>query len=312
MAEVIDISTRAIVRPFKDCTKLFEDGLTCRIASDTEYGRVVNYPELPPDYTGFALGCRLDFSAKDAGALVGVDPADLAFVAVLTVRPLKLSEAINKFDADKIVAGAELKIDDTRIRQLPAGTPFTIELTLVLAREKSYKVGSPWLTGHWVARKILTFNSAPQGKAFNIQSVLAADFPTRFHLPKETFYYVQCSEEDVAADKETFQKSVTVFVREDCYNALVSGGQAPAVDAVYSQMLADIVAQICAKALRNATEATCDEDTVQGALLKRMKKRLKLTIDQLKRESSDCPERFRAMIQAMCDVGPTLGKTVFS
>lgn len=312
MPEAVNISTRAVVRPFTDCTELFERRLAFRIASDAEYSDVTNFPELPPAYEGFELSCRLEFGAKDAAQILSVDPADLSFVAVLTVGAIKLSEAINKFGAEKIVPGAELKIDDARIRKLPAGTPFSVEVALVLAREKPYHSGSPWLPGHWVARRVLTFNSVPQGKSFNIQPIAPADFPALYRVPKETFYYVRCDPDDLTGDRENFQKNVTVFVREDCYKALASGAQSPALDAIYSQMQADIVAQISAKALHEATEATCSESTMQAALLKRLKKNLGMSVEEMKRAATDEPGRFRAMIQGMCDVGPTIAKTILS
>lgn len=311
MPDAIQASARAIVRPFADCTDLLENGLKCRISAESEYTSTGNFPELPANYDGFAPSLQLSFSAKDASEILGVAPDDLALVAVLGVRSIKLSEAIAQYESGRIVSGAELKLGDSRIRGLPAGTPFTITIALVLRHEKAYKAGSPWLPGHWAGKKAITFNSAPQGRSFNIKSLAADEFPKQFRVPKETFYYVQCSEDDFV-DRETFQKNVTVYVREDCYNALLGGGRSPTLDAVFSQMEADIVAQIASKALRNATEATAQEDSVQGALLKRLKKKLKLPIETLKLTAEKEPERFRAMVQAVCDVGPAMSKTAFS
>lgn len=156
---------------------------------------------------------------------------------------------------------------------------------------------------------MIHFNTAPQGRSFNIVPISPEDFVKR-GLPKETFYYVQC--DDVAVDRDAFQRDVTVFIREDCHSALANGGSSPVVDAIYKQMEADIVAQIAARALRDASEATCSEDTVQAAILKRLKKNMGMSVEALSRLAQDEPERFRAKVQGMCGLGTTLAKTIFS
>ena len=309
MSEAVQVSKRVLVRPFADCTDLLEQRLTVRTAPDSEFTANAVITELPESFT---LSCKLAFDAKEVAHKSAIEVDELALVAVLTVKSIKLSVAINRFQATDIKNDAILTLNDERIRKLPAGTPFTIDLALVLCRERPYKLGAPWLPGHWMGRKTLTFNSVPHGRSFNIQPIPAGEFPKRFLLPKESFYYVQCSQDDLTADRETFQKNVTVYIRDDCYNSLASGGQSPSVNAVFKQMEADIVAQISIKALQGATDAMCLENNVRGMLLKQLKKKMSVPVEQLARISQNEPERFRALVQGMCKLGPTMSKTIYS
>jgi hypothetical protein len=312
MPEAAEVSTKILLRPFADCSALLEERLLTRISDDTEFAVGTSYPELPSHYDGFKLECRPAFSLAEVAELWGVQPNELALVALLTVPSLKLSERIDQFDQERISAGADLAVDDAKIRALPGGTPFTVTFALVLLNDRSYKPGAPWMPGHWAGKKAIQFNSAPPGRSFNILKIPADEFPKRFKLSKDTFYYVSCSEGDVAVDRDTFQRNVTVYMRDDCHDALAAAGQNPAVDAFYKQIEADIVAQIASKGLVDASEATCSEDTVQAALLKKMKKASGLSVEELKRISQREPERFRAMVQGICRVAPVIAKTRFA
>lgn len=238
---------------------------------------------------------RLNFDGKvDYGT---VEKKDLV-LAVTAVQPfLKKTEVVNMLPLSSILP-LELEIGDDTLARLGGGGNIDIVVALCLATRLNKTPGSPFLLGHWLARKGFSLRTPQNAEEFDIEST---DDETWIKLgyPAKTLYavnYLGGINEPVQKDNATAK----VRVHADIYKKLTAESNQKVARPVLGQMTAEIACHVLTASFQDWESA--DEVTPLSplsAFLKRVERVQPCDLEKLKTLVKEPGQsKLRAILQA--------------
>jgi hypothetical protein len=220
---------------------------------------------------------RLNFdSAVDYGTIKKND----LVLALTAVQPfLKKTQVISTLPLAKGLP-SELEVDDETLAQLGGGGNMDIVVALCLAKRLDKRPGSPFLLGHWLAKKTFSLRMPQNNEELDIEATDDEGW-IRLGYPAKTLYAVDyIGGMNDPAQKEGVAK---VRVHADIYKKLTAETNQKIARPVLGQMAAEIACHVLTASFQDWESA--DEITPSSPLFsfwKRIEKVQPCDLDKLK------------------------------
>lgn len=222
---------------------------------------------------------RLNFeSAVDYGTIKKND----LVLALTAVQPfLKKTQVISTLPLSKALP-LEIGIDDDTLAQLGGGGNMDIVVALCLGKRLDKRPGSPFLLGHWLAKKTFSLRMPQNAEEFDIESTDDETW-VKLGYPAKTLYAVNY----LGGMNEPIQKDsppAKVRVHADIYKKLTAESNQKVARPVLGHMAAEIACQVLTASFQDWESA--DEVAPQSplsAFIKRIEKVQPCDLDKLKK-----------------------------
>ncbi|MHB0919897.1 MAG: hypothetical protein ACYC22_02920 [Thiomonas delicata] len=222
---------------------------------------------------------RLNFEAAvDYGTIKKND----LVLAVTAVQPfLKKTQVISTLPLAKPLP-SELEIDDETLAQLGGGGNIDIVVALCLGKRLDKRPGSPFLLGHWLAKKTFSLRMPQNAEEFDIESTDDETW-VKLGYPAKTLYavnYLGGMNDPVQKDNPTAK----VRVHADIYKKLTAESNQKVARPMLGHMAAEIACQVLTASFPDWEGA--DEVTPQSplfAFMRRVENVQPCDLDKLKK-----------------------------
>ncbi len=225
-----------------------------------------------------------------------VKKTDLVLAVTASQPFLKKTQVIATYPLSSALPD-EIDIDAEQLSQLGGGANMDVEVALCLGKRLTKKAGSPFLLGHWLAKKKFSLRTPQAAEEFDIEAVDDEGW-VKLHYPAKTLYaveYIGGMNEPVSKDARTAR----VRVHTDIYKKLTGESNQRVARPVLSAMAADIACQMLAASFSDWEAA--DEVTPHSplsALLKRVEKVQPCLLEDLKKLVREAgQQKLRAILQ---------------
>ncbi len=226
-----------------------------------------------------ALSLRLNFDKNiDFGS---INKSDLVLVVTALHPFLKKTSIVATHSLAEDVP-AELDISDEVLADLGGGANIDITVALCLGKKLTKRPGSPFLHGHWLAKKTVSLRSPHASDEFDVEPTEDATW-TKLGYPAKTLYaveYLGGMNEPVQKDARTAR----VRVHADIFKRLTAESNQKLARPMLGSMAAEIACQMLAASLSDWESA---EEVVPqsplAAFIKRIEKVHSCDLEELKK-----------------------------
>lgn len=136
-------------------------------------------------------------------------------------------------------------------------------VALVLTSDRPIKAGQPFMRGHWVARKDFSIRRKAEPRAFPIECWTPEDF-ARQGLPRDSVYWIQFISDDLNGRFDDPGEAFRVCLQADVCDAFRYAEETPQARALFSMIVAEILAEVLWRGLSNLDAG---EEIERGGLL---------------------------------------------
>lgn len=230
------------VRPFFGAATLEGSLETAeiRLFEDSSFSHETSFIVEPQDTEKLCMAIRpnLNIAALTADS---INKDDL-LLAVTAVQPFMKKTCVV---ATIPVSGKlpdEIHVGDEVLAQLGGGANISVEIALCLSRGLPKKPGSPFLRGHWLAKKTFVLRQPKLAEEFDVVP-MDDDAWSQLGLPAKTLYYVEYFggvNEPAAKDKQMAK----VRVHADIHKKLTVETNQRLAKPVMATLAAEITCQI--------------------------------------------------------------------
>ena len=168
----------------------------------------------------------------------GFSTADLELVLIARNSFLKRSEVVARCALTEPVPSA-YPIDADLLTKLGGGRNVQFTLALCLAADRAAIPGSPFVSGHWLARKTFLLRSRTLPELFDLQTRTDQAWVAAGYPPK-TFFVVDYAG-GIAGEMEDGSSVATVYIHVDAHNKMVNQ---PIGESLQPLMAAEIILSI--------------------------------------------------------------------
>ncbi|MEJ8835585.1 hypothetical protein [Ramlibacter sp. AN1133] len=269
------------VRPFFGAIALTEslNRAELRLFADGKFSAEPAYLVEPSAAERLALSLRLNFDANvDFGT---IHKNDLV-IAVTAAQPfLKKTQLVATLPLSKGLP-PELEIGDEVLAQLGGGANIDVVVVLCLAKRLEKRPGSPFLLGHWLAKKSFSLRAPQVAEEFDVDPTDDETW-AKLGYPPRTLYAV----EYLGGMNEPAQKdgkTARVRVHADIFKKLTGESNQKLARPVLGNMAAEIACQMLAASFpdwEGAEEVT--QHSPLSAFIKRIEKVQPCDLDGLKK-----------------------------
>lgn len=232
----------------------------------------------------------------------GLSAADIELVVIARQPLLKRSELLGRYSLEELIP-EEIEIPSEVLKSLGGGRNTQVTLALALAGDRPPQPGSPFVHGHWLARKSFAFRSRSTPILFDIRPRTDEEWVANKY-PARTLYAVEYMSGIESEPEEGINSVAVVYVHADSHNRLVDTKLG---DAVQPLLAAEIVTTILQQSLtdwENLDEAP--KGSALDRLLKQLRKVSPITLSDLAELVRTKPSRARALVQSRLDVVQSL------
>lgn len=222
---------------------------------------------------------RLNF---DEGVDYGSIKKNDLVLAVTAAQPfLKKTQLIATLPLSKPLP-PEIDIEDEVLAQLGGGTNIEVVVALCLGKRLEKRPGSPFLLGHWLAKKSFSLRTPQSAEEFEIEPTEDETW-TKLGYPAKTLYaveYLGGMNEPVQKDNRTAR----VRVHADIFKKLTAESNHKVARPVLGNMAAEIACQMLTASFSDWESA--DELVANSplfAFIKRIEKIHPCDLEELKR-----------------------------
>ncbi len=250
------------VRPFMDISKvLLESKL--RLVRDGDFFQEETHDISQIGREDLSLSVQIPQISLDGFSM---RKEDLKLIVVANDNTLKRSEVVFSLVLDDI--GVEpFEFSESQMRLFSWVGNSSIEVALVLTSDRQLDPGSPFLAGHWVAKKTFSLSKGMENPIFPILALSGEEFKKR-GLPEDTVYYVDFVHDSLNIPHAEIGNAVHIFIHEDVFNAMAKNEKSYRL--AERILFSEIVACILANGLQNLDQE--EEIREDGALFDLMRK----------------------------------------
>jgi hypothetical protein len=250
------------VRPFPSADACLA-GVRMKLFSDADFDERTSFDtsevELRDVSPEFLLA--LDHSALKASPLAA--SSDLPFSLVIRLTDLRLHRSELVFESALPSLPRTWAVPPNVRNRFSWRFGVDASVALLLASDRPVKPGQPFMRGHWVARRDFSIRPKVEPRAFPIERWTADDF-ARQGLPRDSVYWIQFFADDLNDHFDDPREAFRVCLRQDVYDAFAYAEKTPQARALFSMILAEILAEVLWRGLRNLNAG---EDIERGGLL---------------------------------------------
>ncbi|ANK87413.1 hypothetical protein AMJ97_CH03889 [Rhizobium sp. N1314] len=221
----------------------------------------------------------------------GLKAQDLDLVLVVRHGFLKRSEIVHR---TRLSDGApsSWEIPAEVLERLGGGRNVHITLALCLSHDRSPKPGSPFVPGHWLAKKTFVLRSRTIPTLFDVRTRTDEEWVAAGYPPK-TYYAVEYTG-GIETELGEGDSVAIVWVHADAHNKMVSSSLG---ECLQPMLGAEIISTILLESFKDWKESTSVEPASPLAtLLKQLGKEKPLTLDGMK-SLVGRPPLIKAMLQ---------------
>ena len=271
------------VRPFFGVATLESslDSAEIRLFEDAEFSPEMVFTIEPQDVEKLRVSIKPNLNAVAMVLAEGpIKKGDL-LLAVTASQPFMKKTCVVATHLIASKLPEEIVIDDEILAQLGGGSNINVELALCLAKGLPKKAGSPFLQGHWLAKKSFALRQPKVAEDFDVVP-MDDDAWKQIGYPAKTLYYVEYFggvNEPAAKDKQMAK----VRVHADIHKKLTVEANQRLAKPVMATLAAEISCQILAASYADWEFA---EEVVSlsplSAFLKRINRVQACTLEDLK------------------------------
>ena len=221
----------------------------------------------------------------------GFSAQDIELVLIAKNSFLKRSEVVARCPLAEPVP-TDYPIDAELLARLGGGRNVQITLALCLAADRPPTPGSPFVPGHWLARKTFLLRSRTMPALFDIQTRTDEAWKTAGYPPK-TFFSVEYAG-GIAGEMEDGSSVATVYIHIDAHNKMVNQ---PVGEVLQPILGSEIILSIVTDSKLEWMDL---EEFVPSSPLATLAKALgdgePMPLEKLKKLAND-PSRLRAVLQ---------------
>ncbi len=280
------------VRPFFESIDAERslDASGVRIFEDGEFSTETSFELDEVDFQRMSLGVSVRIA--EAKSWIGaLSPSDLDLVLIARHGFLKRSRLLERVNLSKDVPG-QWEIGTEVLAQLGGGRNTNITLAICLAEDRPEKPGSPFIPGHWLARKTFVLRSRTMPTMFDLRIRHDEDWIAAGY-PRKTYYAVDYLG-GIDSELEEGASVATVWVHADAHAKLTSGALG---DAMQPLLASEIIFSIVLESYnewKNQSEAA--PDTPLSNLLVKLGGEHPMPLSELKALAAK-PSHLRATLQ---------------
>jgi len=286
------------VRPFFGAAALESslDGAEIRLFENAEFSYETAFIVEPQDAEKLCITIKpnLNDAALAAGS---IKKGDLVLAITASQPFIKKTCLVSSLSVMNKLPD-DITIGDENLAQLGGGLNINVELALCLAKGQLKKAGSPFLHGHWLAKKRFTLRQPKLAEDFDVVP-MDDEAWKQLGLPAKTLYYVEYFggvNEPTAKDKQMAK----VRVHADIHKKLTVEANQRLAKPVMATLAAEISCQILAASFPDWELA--EEVALQSplsAFLKRINRVKPCSLEELKSlvKQAGMP-RLRALLHA--------------
>lgn len=168
----------------------------------------------------------------------GFSTGDLELVLIAKNSFLKRSEIVARCPLAEPVP-ADYAIDADLLAKLGGGRNVQFTLALCLSTDRPATPGSPFVPGHWLARKTFLLRSRTLPELFDLQTRTDEAW-TAAGYPAKTFFAIDYAG-GIAGEMEDGSSVATVYIHVDAHNKMVNQ---PVGEALQPMLAAEIITSI--------------------------------------------------------------------
>jgi hypothetical protein len=228
----------------------------------------------------------------------GLSGGDLDLIVVGRQPLLKRTEIIGRFRLDQPLP-EEIKVAPELLKSLGGGRNTQITLAIVLADDRPPNPGSPFVRGHWLARKTFALRTRSTPVLFDIRTRTEDEWVANGY-PANTLYTVDYTAGIESPPEEGVTSVAIVYFHADAQNRLAHSKLG---DAVQPLIAAEIVTNILQQSVGDWEKLQePPKGSALDTLLKQLRKVSPVTVTELAAMIRTKPSKVRAIIQSRLDV----------
>lgn len=261
-----------------------------RIYEDGDVTLETSYELDEIDFQRMSLAVSVKIA--DFKAWIGkLNPSELDLVLIARHGFLKRSRVLERINLSQEIPG-RWEISSKVLSQLGGGRNTNITIAICLAEDRPEKPGSPFIPGHWLARKTFILRSRTMPTLFDLRIRNDEDWVAAGY-PRKTYYAVDYLG-GIDTELEEGASVATVWVHADAHARLTTGVLGEAMQPI---LASDIIFSIVLESVHEWKEqAEPAPDTPLANLLAKLGGDQPMPLGELKSLASK-PSLLRATLQ---------------
>ncbi|WP_019832710.1 hypothetical protein [Sphingomonas sp. PR090111-T3T-6A] len=221
----------------------------------------------------------------------GLSIDDIELVLIGRHSFLKRAEVVARYPLSGELP-ADIPVQPDLLERLGGGRNLLLTLALCLSTDREPTPGTPFVPGHWLARKAFLLRSRTMPALFDLQTRtdeawIAAGYPAK------TFFAVDYAG-GIAGEMEDGSSVATVHIHIDAHNKMIGS---PIGDALQPMLAAEIILSIMLDSVDEWKDLeTIDSSSPLATLAKQLGDAEPLGLDDLKKLCAR-PSKLRAILQ---------------
>lgn len=282
------------VRPFFETASaenaLDNSGIRLFAGADTMLDTSFDLDEI--DFQKLEPTLHISLADPDQWMPVGLSASDLELVVIARHSFLKRSEIVDRHSmADPIPS--DVPIDAELLARLGGGRNLELTLALCLATDREPVPGTPFVPGHWLARKSFVLRSRTMPTLFDLRTRTDEEWKAA-GFPAKTFFAVDYSG-GIAGEMEDGGSVATVYVHADAHNKMINS---PIGDAMQPMLAVEMILTIMTTSFSEWKDLDAPHPASPLSTLAKQlgSNQAPIPFDDLKKITSQ-PSRLRALLQ---------------
>ena len=232
----------------------------------------------------------------------GLSASDLDLLVLARQALLKRSELVGRYPLSEPIPD-EIEIPGDVIELLGGGRNAQMTVAIVLAADRDPEPGSPFVRGHWLARKTFSLRTRSTPALFDIRPRGDEEWVANGY-PAKTLYAVEYLSGIEATDEDGAASIAVVHIHSDAHIRLVDTKLG---DSVQPLLAAEIITSILQQSLSDWEGLeTAPSGSALETLVKQLTKVQAVSLHELAALAKSGSPRLRAIVQSRLGVVQTL------
>lgn len=276
-------TSNRLVRPFIDVSDILEK-CELRLERNGTFSSKDTFAigDMDPGNLGVAI--KIPIPPEDLETRTSLNREDLSIAIIITDHRLKKSECVFKACIDEI-DGEPYELSNQQMGDFFWPGYVSIDVVILLSRDKDIIPTKPFRQGHWLARKRFSLNAENENPSFRIIPWTSEQFIER-GLPGDTVYFVDFIDENLNIPFSELENALRIYIHEDIFNIL-SRNEGAAINRLAERILqTEILSCIIAQSLNSISGDDLIEDGVLSSLVRKIENATGVGMERLKQFSA--------------------------